>query len=69
MDDDVFIYEVNTNDSLSYCQLHEVYKIIDQGDPIIRRIGNWSRIGESDSSFNLVREDKNFRRKDLRVSN
>ena len=68
MDDDVFIYEVNTKDSLSYCQLHEVYKISDEGDPIIRHIGNWSRGGLSDSSLNLTKEDKNSRRKDLRVS-
>ena len=68
LDDDVFLYEVNTNDSLSYCQLHEVYKIRDEGDPIVRHIGNWSRGGRSDSSLNLMKEDKNFRRMDLRVS-
>ena len=68
LDDDVFIYEVNTNKSLTYCQLHEVYKIRDEGDPIIRHIGNWSKGGGSDSSLNLLREDKNSRRKDLRVS-
>ena len=69
LDDDFFIYEVNTkNDSLFYCQLHEVYKISDEGDPIIRPVGNWSGGEGSDSSLNLMKEDKNFRRKDLSVS-
>ena len=69
LDDDVFIYEVNTKkDSLSYCQLSEVYKISDEGDPVIRYIGNWPGGEGSDSSLNLTKEDKNFRRKDLGVS-
>ena len=69
LDDDVFIYEVNTKkDALSSCQLHEVYKISDKGDPIIRPVGNWSGGEGSDSSLNLMKEDKNFRRKDLSVS-
>ena len=68
MDDDVFIYEVISKDALPYYQLHEVYKIRDEGDPIVRHIGNWPRGGRSDSSLNLMKEDKNFRRMDLRVS-
>ena len=68
MDDDIFIYEVNRKDSLSYYQLYEVYKIKDDGVPIIRPIGNWSCVGLGDSSLNLMKEDKNSRRKDLRVS-
>ena len=68
MDDDAYIYEVNTKVSLSYYRLHEVYKIYDEGDPIIRHIGSWSRVGRSDSSLDFIKEDKNSRRRDLRVS-
>ena len=68
MDDDAYVYEVNTKDSLPYYRLHEVYKVNDEGDPIIRQIGRWSRGGSSDSSLYFMKEDKNSRRRDLRVS-
>ena len=68
MDDDVFIYEVNTKDCVSCYQLHEVYKITDQGDPIIRHLGSWSRERKSETFFDFMKDDKNARRKDLRVS-
>ena len=54
LDDDVFIYEVNTKCSQSCYRLHEVYKI-NEGDPIISHIGSWSRGDRSD----FMKEDKN----------
>ena len=68
LDDDAYVYEVNTKDSLPYYRLHEVYKVNDEGDPIIRQIGRWSRGGSSDSSLYFMKEEKNSRRRDLRVS-
>ena len=68
LDDDVFIYEVNTKDALSYYQLHEAYRIHNESDPIIRHIGSWSRGKSGIASFNFTKEDKNSRRRDLRVS-
>ena len=68
LDDDVVIYEVNTKESPSYYRLHEVYKIKKGGDPIIRHVGSWAKAGRSYSSFDFTKEDKNWRRKDLRVS-
>ena len=68
LDDEVFIYEVNTKDYVSSYQLHEVYKITNQGDPMIRHLGSWSREGKSGTFFDFMKDDKNSRRKDLRVS-
>ena len=64
MDDEVYIYQVDTKGSMVYYQLYEAYKIIDQGSPIIRQIGIWSM---GAYSLNLMEEDKNSRRANLRV--
>ena len=68
LDDDAYIYEVNTKYSPSYYRLHEVYKINAKGFPIIRPVGSWSTGRRSDSSLDFTKEDKNSRRRDLRVS-
>ena len=64
LDDEVYIYKIEAIDNMSY-QLYEAYKIIDQGYPIIRQVGSWSKEAKS---LRFVKEDKNARRGDLRVS-
>ena len=66
-DDEVYIYQVNSNGSKSYYQLYEVYKISDGSVPVVGRVGNWSK-GNNNSSPIQVKEDKIKRRNDLRVS-
>ena len=66
LDDDVYIYQVNSYGSKPYYQLYEVYKISDESVPVVVQVGNWSK-GDNDSSLKLVKEDKIKRRNDLRV--
>ena len=64
LDDEVYIYEIEAINNMSY-QLYEVYKIINQGYPIIKKIGSWSNDAKS---LKFVKEVKNARRGDLGVN-
>ena len=67
LDDEVYVYKVNTADPMSHYELYEVYKISDQSAPIVREIGSWS-LRNGNGANKIVMEDKNYRRNDLRVS-
>ena len=64
LDDEVYIYEIDLKGPMAHYQLYEAYKIIDLSAPIINHIGSWS----GSLSLNLVKDDKNDRRANLRVS-
>ena len=64
LDDEVYIYEIDLKGHMVHYQLYEAYKIIDLSAPIINHVGSWP----SSLSLNLVKEDKNDRRANLRVS-
>ena len=66
LDDDFYVYQVDTEKPMTSYELYEGYKIHDGGDTIIRRIGSWSG-GDPSLDF-MKEEDKNSRRRDLRVS-
>ena len=66
LNDEVYIYVVDKEESITSYQLNEIYKIKEEDAPIIRRIGSWSSGGNSSPLF--LKEDKNKRRSDLAVS-
>ena len=64
LDDEVYIYEINKEEPSTYYNLYEVYKITDQSATVVNPVGRWS----SSMSLNLVKEHKNDRRANLKVS-
>ena len=65
LDDEVYIYLLDTRAPMkNYC-LYEVYKIHDEGEPVINHLGSWSL---DTNSLDVANMDKNLRRHDLRVS-
>ena len=66
LDDEVYIYQLDKKHPMKNYSLFEVYKIHDEGAPIINHLGTWSN-----DIYSLDFEDmnKNSRRHDLRVSN
>ena len=65
LDDDVYIYRIDTNRSKENYELYEVYKIHDGGAPILSNIGSST---SKDECCNFVDVGKNIRRHNLRVS-
>ena len=65
LDDEVYIYLLNTKAPLKNYNLYEVYKIHDEGAPVMNHLGSWSFDTYSLSFEDL---DKSSRRHDLRVS-
>ena len=65
LDDDVYIYQVDTEESVKIYKLYEVYKINKIGAPILSKIGSSAT---NSNCCNLINVDKNIRRNDLRVS-
>ena len=65
LDDEVYIYIMNTKTQMKSYRLYEVYKIRHDSHPVTNYIGNWSLC---DGSLNFVEMNKNSRRRDLRVS-
>ena len=65
LDDEVYTYLLDTKAPMKNYSLYEVYKIHDEGAPIINQLGGWSH-----DSYLLDFDDmnKNLRRHDLRVS-
>ena len=71
MDDEVYIYQVDTAEgSISLYQLYEIYKINDESAPIVKKFGSWLKGGGGNQTvgLNIVTEDKNYRRNNLGVS-
>ena len=65
LDDEVYIYLLDTKAPRKNYSLYEVYKIHDQGAPVINQLGSWS---PHTYSMNIYDMDRNSRRHDLRVS-
>ena len=66
LDDEIYIYLMDTKATKKDYSLYEVYKIYDAGGPITNCLGGWSL----DSNYlEIGNMDKNSRRHDLRVSN
>ena len=65
LDDEVYIYVLDTKAPMKNYILYEVYKIHDVGAPVVNHLGNWSHYTYS---LNLEDMNKNSRRNDLRVS-
>ena len=65
LDDEIYIYQTSSRGLMENYILYEAYKILNKGLPIIKQVGYWSK----DLNFlNFVKQDKNSRRSDLRVS-
>ena len=62
LNSEVYVYNVET---MVQYQIYEVYKIIDQGDAVIKQVASWSK---ESNYLNFVKEDKHSRRRNLRVS-
>ena len=62
LNSEVYVYNVET---MVQYQIYEVYKIIEQGEAVIKQVGSWSK---ESNYFNFVKEDKHSRRRNLRVS-
>ena len=66
LDDEIYIYLMDTKAAKKDYSIYEVYKIYDEGGPILNYLGSWSL----DSNYlEIDNMDKNSRRHDLRVSN
>ena len=65
LDDEVYIYLLDTNAPMKKYSLYEVYKIHGEGAPIINQLGSWSPLTYS---INITDMNRNFRRQDLMVS-
>ena len=62
LNSEVYVYNVET---MVQYRIYEVYKIIDQGDAVIKQVASWSM---ESNYLNFVKEDKYSRRRNLRVS-
>ena len=65
LDDEVYIYLLDTKAPMKNYNLYEVYKILAEGAPVINHLGSWS-FGTYSLDFKDM--DKHSRRHDLRVS-
>ena len=65
LDDDVYIYQLDAEAPMENYNIYEVYKIHEEGHPLINYLGTWS---PDTYSLKLEDIDKNIRRHDLRVS-
>ena len=64
MDDEMYIYQMDTAGKRGLYQLYEVYKIYDEGPPQLNKVGEWT-VDTEVLDFTTV--DKNIRRRDLKV--
>lgn len=65
LDDEVYIYLLDNKAPMKNHNLYEVYKIYNEGPPVINHLGVWS---PDTYSLNFEEFDKNSRRRDLKVS-
>ena len=64
LDDEMYIYQMDTTGKSGQYQLYEVYKIHDEGAPQVNEVGKWT--GET-KALDFTDVDKNIRRRDLKV--
>ena len=65
LDDEVYIYMLDTKAPVKNYNLYEVYKIHDEGAPVINHLGYWAH---DSYLLDLDKMNKNLRRDDLSVS-
>ena len=65
LDDEVYIYQMDTIGKSGQYKLYEVYKIYDEGPPQFNKVGKWS---VESKALEFTDDDKNIRRQDLKVS-
>ena len=65
LDDEVYIYLLDNKAPMKNHNLYEVYKIYNEGPPVINHLGVWS---PDTYLLNFEDIDKNSRRRDLKVS-
>ena len=65
LDDEVYIYVLDSKAPMREYRLYEVYKIDGKDAPITNHLGSWSH---DTYSLNVENMNKNSRRHDLRVS-
>ena len=64
MDDEIYIYQMDTiKNSMNY-KLFEVYKIFDEGHPQMNIVGEWHA---NTQILDFTNQDKNIRRRNLKV--
>lgn len=64
LDDEIYIYEMDTMKKRRSYELYEVYKIFDDGTPQMNKVGDWYT---DTKILNFTNKDKNIRRRDLKV--
>ena len=65
LDDEVYMYLLDTKPPMKNYSLYEVYKVYNEGPPVVNHLGTWS---PDTYSLNFEDIDKNSRRSDLGVS-
>ena len=65
LDDEVYIYLLETDSPKNGYFLYEVYKIHEEGAPVVNTLGSWS---PDTNSIIIDDMERNFRRHDLKVS-
>ena len=64
LDDEIYIYQMDSMKKSKNYELFEVYKIFDGGSPQINKVGDWY----SDTKMlDFTNQDKNIRRRNLKV--
>ena len=64
LDDEIYIYQMDSMKKSKNYELFEVYKIFDGGSPQINKVGDWY----SDTKIlDFTNRDKNIRRRNLKV--
>ena len=64
LDDEMYIYQMDTTGKSGQYQLFEVYKIYDEGPPQLNKVGKWT---VESKALDFTEVDKNIRRRDLKV--
>ena len=64
LDNEIYIYQMDSMKKSKTYELYEVYKIFDEGSPQINKVGDWY----SDTKIlDFTNQDKNIRRRNLKV--
>ena len=64
LDDEIYVYQMNTLSMSQNFALFEVYKISEDGPPQMNKVGEWH---SGTNILDFTEEDKNIRRRDLQV--
>ena len=64
LDDEIYIYQLDTVENSMNYKLYEVYKIFDEGPPQMNSVGEWYA---KTQILDFTNQDKNIRRRNLKV--